>query len=319
MSGQRIKIGARETYFPPFVNELFDGPPYWACTFAALLNGANVGFLGNRPPTHDEVRKLALASGDVDLKGGAQSSEMVRAMRVHYRKEMQVEALPPRRVHERLSSGWAMVGAVTYGEIPMPWRRHAPRFRKGHRITLIGWNGKETWILDPMAREGTDYTGEPIPWSVLEPAWWRGEQLWFAEGMFRTPPKVKVVEEVPNGTWRIPAGSRLVARLATNARVIMRKVILAEPRSGRFDAIVEVIQRDGTSMGEFLRVSSGRLKDTLIPVRTKRIVIRPKPGPAPKPASTNPESPDFLAGRQAQYDIIRAYLGPAVSLPPRPK
>ena len=47
MSGRR-KIGARETYFPPFVNERFDGPPYWACTFTALLNGANVGFLGNR-------------------------------------------------------------------------------------------------------------------------------------------------------------------------------------------------------------------------------------------------------------------------------
>ena len=118
MSGQRIKIGARETYFPPFVNELFDGPPYWACTFAALLNGANVGFLGNRPATHDEVRQLALASGDVDLKGGANSSEMIRAMRVRYRKEMRTEALSPRRVHERLSSGWAMVGAVTYAQIP---------------------------------------------------------------------------------------------------------------------------------------------------------------------------------------------------------
>ena len=62
MSGRR-KIGARETYFPPFVNERFDGPPYWACTFTALLNGANVGFLGNKPPTHDEVRKLGPVAG----------------------------------------------------------------------------------------------------------------------------------------------------------------------------------------------------------------------------------------------------------------
>ena len=318
MSGQRIKIGARETYFPPFVNELFDGPPYWACTFAALLNGANVGFLGNRPATHDEVRRLALASGDGDLKGGANSTEMIRAMRVQYRKEMRIEALSPRRVHERLSSGWAMVGAVTYAQIPMPWRRHAPRFRKGHRVTLIGWNGKETWILDPMAREGRDYTGEPIPWSVLEPAWWSGEQLWFAEGMFRTPPKVKLLETVPDGTWRIPAGSRLVARLGTNARVLMRKVVLTEPKSGRFDAFVEVIQKDGTSLGEFLRVSSGGLKGMLIPVKTKGIVIRPKRAPAPKPAPKT-DSLDFLAGRQWEYDVIRAHVGPAVSLPPRPK
>ena len=85
MSGRR-KIGARETYFPPFVNERFDGPPYWACTFTALLNGANVGFLGNREPSHAEVRKLARASGDADLNGGSKSSEMLTAMRVRYRK-----------------------------------------------------------------------------------------------------------------------------------------------------------------------------------------------------------------------------------------
>ena len=157
-------------------------PPYWACTFAALLNGANVGFLGNKPPTHDEVRKLAVASGDPTLKRGANSSEMLRAMRVHYKKKMYLEALSPGRAHERLSTGWALVAGVTYGKIPMPWRRHAKNFMKGHRITLIGWNGKETWILDPMASKGTKWTGEPIPWSVIERAWWPGEQLWFAAG-----------------------------------------------------------------------------------------------------------------------------------------
>ena len=110
MSGRR-KIGSRETYFPPFINERFDGPPYWACTFTALLNGANVGFLGNREASHDEVRKLARASGDADLNGGSSSSHMVTAMRVRYSKRMHLEALPPRRVQERLSTGWALVGA----------------------------------------------------------------------------------------------------------------------------------------------------------------------------------------------------------------
>ena len=85
MSGRR-KIGSRETYFPPFVNERFDGPPYWACTFSALLNGANVGFLGNREASHAEVRKLARASGDANLSGGSRSSHMITAMRVRYRK-----------------------------------------------------------------------------------------------------------------------------------------------------------------------------------------------------------------------------------------
>ena len=91
---------------------------------------------------------------------------------------------------------------------------------------------------------------------------------------------VKLLETVPDGTWRIPAGSRLVARLGTNARVMVRKVVLTEPKSGRFDAFVEVIQKDGTSMGEFLRVSSGVLKGMLIPGKTKGIVIRPKRAPA---------------------------------------
>ena len=212
MSGWR-KIGARETYFPPFVNERFDGPPYWACTFTALLNGANVGYLGNREPSHAEVRKLALASGDADLDGGSKSSDMLTAMRVRYRKRMFLEALPPRRVHERLSSGWAMVAAVTYGALPKEFRRHSPNFKKGHRITLIGWNGRASWILDPMARAGTKYEGEPIPWSVFEPAWWSGEQLWFAEGMFRKPPQG---EGPRQGTgWTMGDPGRLAAHRPT--------------------------------------------------------------------------------------------------------
>jgi hypothetical protein len=325
MSGKRIKIGARETYFPPFVNELFDGPPYWACTFAALLNGANVGFLGNRPSTHAEVNALALASGDDNLSGGSRSSDMIRAMRVRYGKRVHMEALPPRRVQERLSSGWAMVGAVTYGRLPAHWRRHSKHFKKGHRITLVGWDGKASWILDPMAREGRGYTGEKIPWSRFEPAWWSGEQLWFAEGMFRKPPRVKVLDKVPNGEWRIPDGRRLVARLGRNPRVIMRKVILSEPKSGRFDAIVEVIAKDGTSMGEFVRVPRGGLAGMLIPV-TKDLQLKPRRGastPAPKtqPAATpKPAAADdaFLDGRKAEYKRIKDTLGPVVNLPPPP-
>ena len=48
-------IGDRLTFVPPFVNERFDGPPFWSCTFTALLNGANVGWLGQKPATHAEV------------------------------------------------------------------------------------------------------------------------------------------------------------------------------------------------------------------------------------------------------------------------
>jgi hypothetical protein len=328
MSGRR-KIGSRETYFPPFINERFDGPPYWACTFTALLNGANVGFLGNREASHAEVRKLARASGDADLSGGSSSSHMITAMRVRYSKRMHIEALPPRRVHERLASGWAMVAAVTYGALPTHFRRHSPNFKKGHRITLVGWDGKASWILDPMARAGPNYEGEPIPWSKFEPAWWAGEQLWFAEGMFRKPPHVKVLDRVPDGTWRIPDGARLTVRLGTNPRVIMRKVVLAEPKSGHFDAIVEVVPKNGPSMGEFIRVSSGGLAGMLIPFPTPKMVIKPKRGsPGPKKQTAAPteqkksaaqsQTEDFKRGRKFEYERIKGELGAVVNLPPEP-
>jgi hypothetical protein len=324
------KIGARETYFPPFVNELFGGPPYWACTFAALLNGANVGFLGNREPSHAEVRKLARASGDASLSGGSQSSHMLTAMWARYSKRMFLEALPPKRAQERLASGWAMVAAVTYGALPKDFRRHSPNFKKGHRVTLVGWDGKSSWILDPMAKKGLGYTGEPILWSQFDNAWWSGEQLWFAEGMFRKPPVVKVLDKVPGGEWRVPSGSRLVLRSGKNARVIVRKFVVAEQRSGNFDAIVEIIPKSG-SLGQFIRISKGDLKGMYIPVN-QHVRLKPRRGPSggskqsaagtttekKKPAA-DLQSPAFLAGQQQQYDVIKKHVGPAVTLPPRPE
>ena len=218
---------------------------------------------------------------------------------------------------------------MTYGALPRHFRRHSPNFKKGHRITLVGWDGKASWILDPMATAGHNYEGEPIPWSKFEPAWWSGEQFWFAEGMFRKPPQVKVVDKVPDGTWRIPDGARLTARLGKNPRVIMRKVVLAEPKSGHFDAIVEVIPTNGPSMGEFIRVSSGGLAGMLIPFRTPKIVVKPKRGSSgPKKqagGSKEPQKPapqkqgdEFLAGRKAEYKRIKDEVGPVVNLPPAP-
>jgi hypothetical protein len=217
---------------------------------------------------------------------------------------------------------------VTYGLLPKHYRRWSPRFTGGHRITLIGWDGKGTWILDPMATKGHGWTGERILWKDLERAWWASEQLWFAEGMFRTGPKVRILEDVPDGIWRIPAGSRLVARRGDKPQVIMRRVVLADRKSGRFDAIVELVPRTGPVQGPFLRVSSGSLKGMLIPTRTKDIRIRPKGQPVPggpdakaakaaKAAATR--DPIFIDGRNYEYARIKKELGAVVNLPDPPK
>ena len=101
-------------------------------------------------------------------------------------------------------------------------------------------------------------------------------------------------------------------------------------KSGHFDAIVEVIPKNGPSMGEFIRVSSGGLAGMLIPVRTSKIVIKPKPGSsaAPKKQTTDTKEPqkpapqseteDFKRGRKFEYERIKGELGPVVNLPPEP-
>jgi hypothetical protein len=338
MNGQRRPVGGRKTYFPPFVNERFDGPPWWACTFTALLNGANVGFLGSKPATHQEIRALAVASGDVDLNGGSRSSHMVRAMRVRYGQQVQLERLTPRRAQERLASGWALVAAVTYGSLPKHYRRWSPRFKKGHRVTLIGWDQGRTMLLDPLATAGASYAGEPIRWRDFEPAWWSGEQLWFAEGMFTRAPTVRVLEEVPEGIWRLTAGSRLVARLGRKPQVVARDVRVPERKVGRFDALVELVSASGKVSGPYLRMSSGSLTGMLVPAAMKGLTTTSRSGPtvaavsakpkpkaptAPKPqqaAKAVPADPKqaFLEGRRAEWRRLSEELGPVVNLPPKP-
>ena len=177
-------IGSRRTFVPPFVNERFDGPPFWACTFTALLNGANVGWLGALPATHAEVAKLAGASGDKDLRKGSRSSHMIAALKRRYKVDMRIESVGPKEARRRLSDGYALVAGVTYGEFPWRYRQWSPNFKLGHRVTLIGMSGMRTKILDPLAPKGIGYDGDWIEWEVFANAWWRDEQLWFREGQF---------------------------------------------------------------------------------------------------------------------------------------
>lgn len=183
-AGHFEQIGSRLTFVPPFVNERFDGPPFWACTYTALLNGANVGWLGQKPATHAEVAALAGASGDSDTRGGSRSSHMVRALETRYKINVSLERCSQAEAQRRLANGYALVAGVTFGELPTRYRRWSPKFKLGHRVTVIGWSAGRTRILDPLAAEGPNYAGEWITWSDFAKAWWSAEQLWFQEGQF---------------------------------------------------------------------------------------------------------------------------------------
>jgi len=190
MGGHWEVIGQHKTFIPPFVNERFDGPPFWACTYTALLLGANVGYLGRLPATHAEIRKLAKASGDKDLRGGSRASHMITAMNRRYGESVHLDNVGPREARRRLGSGWAMVCGVTYGELPTRYRRWSPRFKLGHRMLVLGFSGSRTRLVDPMAAKADGFAGEWIAWDDFAAAWWRQEQLWFWEGQFvgKRPP-----------------------------------------------------------------------------------------------------------------------------------
>jgi hypothetical protein len=321
MQGQYLDIGGRRTYFPPFVNERFGDPPYWACTFASLLNGANVGSLGQIPATVSEIRALAKASGDLDITGGSRSSHMIRAMQVRYGRKMQLESLRPERVKERLASGWAMVGGVTYGALPEIYRRPSPRFKGGHRIVLIGWDDDRTRILDPMQARDHTFCGQWIKWSEFEPAWWSTEQLWFREGMALPPPRVVVVSSFGEGRrWRVRGGSIVAGRSRQDPRKVVRRRQFSHDSGARFDQLVDVFpaQPGAPRMGRFLRVSNGVFEGMLIDVATSGVTAdlgkvaaaapaKGAPVTAAAPAAASAEAAR-QRGRREEYDRLKGLL-----------
>jgi len=283
MQGQYLDIGGRRTYFPPYANERFGNPPYWSCTFTSLLNGLNVGWLGRWPATPGEIRALAKASGDVDTRGGSRSSHMIAAMRVRHGKKMAIESLRPELVKRRLSSGWAMVAGVTYGALPEAYRRPSPRFKGGHRVVLIGWDGDRTRLLDPMQKRDSTFAGQWIRWSDFEPAWWSAEQLWFQEGMFLARPAVRVISTFhPARSWLVKAGRLVAGRSPDDPRKVVKVIRPSHDSSAPFDSLVEVMPgaSGAEPMGRFIHVTKGALAGLLIDPRTPGVTADTSPGGA---------------------------------------
>ena len=330
MHGQWQRIGGRSTYLPPFVNERFDGPPYWACTFTSLLNGANVGWLGEKPATQAEVRALARASGDVDLRGGSRSSHMIRAMKVRYGRSMRIERRTPAEAIDRLGRGWAMVGAVTYGGLPRRYRRWSPRFTGGHRIVLIGWQNGNSRLLDPLAKHDATYGGEWIRWSDFEPAWWAAEQLWFREGMFLAQPRFgSLVPLAAPRSWRVAASTTVDFLSADQPGVVARRVRIDTASEAMYDATVPLLPADASAGTErtLVRVSTGRFAGYLVDGHAPGItatgldVSDPAAAPSAEnatPMEGNATAAVILKARQDEWDRIRGFVSAEVELPARP-
>ena len=334
MQGQYRLIAGRPTYFPPFVNELFGDTPYWSCTFASLLNGVNVGWRGEQPATVGEIKALAQASGDNDLKGGSQSSHMVSALNVRYGKQLVIRHLPPARVARRLGHGWAMVAGITYGRLPKHYRRWSPYFKDGHRVVLIGWNNGRTKILDPMADRDATFTGEWIQWSDFEPAWWSREQLWFREGMFLPQPTLTPPSPLDEPRpWSAARGSTLDLLSPIRAGVVVRRIRVGTASRALFDAQVGITQaRPAKGRPQpLIRISSGNYRGLLLDPTTDGVradlsgaatVAEAKADVKADASVTvtkgHVKGDPIKQARRDEWDRIHKALGPIVNLPPRP-
>lgn len=352
MAGRWQMIGPRRTFVPPFVNERFDGPPFWACTFTALLNGANVAWLGQLPATHAEVAKLAGASGDKNLRGGSRSSHMIEALRRRYKVNMRIESVGPKEARRRLASGYALVAGVTYGELPWRYRRWSPNFKLGHRVTLIGLSGMRTRILDPLAPKGGDYAGDWIEWDVFANAWWRDEQLWFREGQFvpgfagsaagtakaptaTTAAEVDIAPRVLRRFdtarhFRVDSGATVKCfKPAVPKPVQTRQITFTHVSGALFDAVVTfdpaATIESGSSL--FLRVTNGAFAGRFVPWPTPGLsadigaaggtttVVQVGPSGEALEAAIDAA---ILEARQAEWQRIADHLGNAAVLPPKP-
>jgi hypothetical protein len=337
MPGRYIRIGTRWTYFPPFVNERLkgnhtdakghslDGPPFWSCTFTALMYGINFAFLGHKPAraSHDEIVALALASGDNDLRGGATTKLMQAALKARFGKTKDQAALGPKTVKQRLAGGEMLVAGVRSAGLNDHFRRFIGNSGALHRVAFVGFRVvdgvEQTRILDPMAipsksgfPDPTAYAGEWFPMNQYVKAAFSDEQLWFQPGEFLDLAPRTVVRSFPAPRdVTMHAGARIVGR---DRRRPERKVLdrtLVNEEHARFDRIVAATVND--ALVEYLRIVGGPF-DSLF-------VRRSNPGltadiPAIAPAAPVGASP--VGAPAANEDVDDDPLPPPIVVPDDP-
>jgi len=276
MAGRWVWMSGHRIYLPPFANQRFTAPRFWACTFTSMINGAQVGFLGKIDRDRRRagqsiahvVKALAHESPDPELLDGSSTADMVAAMAARYGRTVTATGVSPDLGRRRLIHGKVLVAGVTYGELPKKHRRWSPNFKDGHRVICVGWrdgandpNDGDTRILDPLVPRGLDYAGEWIPWSAVTAAYWSGEQVWVEPGGFLPRATVTVEREFsPARTFRIARGATIRAFMPQAAGIAKERTFDAA-RTGRFDALVRIGQppdaESDRPKGQFLRVIEG--------------------------------------------------------------
>ena len=309
--GHHRVIGGRRTYFPPFIDERFYGKAtfpkdkqfFWSCTFAALLNTANVGFLGSKINSHAEVQRLADASGDTTLSGGANTDQMLTAFRNRYGLPLDVDPVDRNEARRRLATGYALVVGIIPAKFDPAFYVGITAKTGGHRITLLGMNGARTAtrILDPMVPAVPGYEGRWIPWSVVEKAQMKATQVWIREGQFLATKPIVITQFRPSRRFGVAAGTTVVAFDPDSPTAVADRQLFGEASGARFDALVKVQQADGTSVGPFLRVVSGRFQGLLIKRDAKGITSTTTPdAPGHAPAGAGLVGPPALAVTPSQ-------------------
>ena len=304
--GHYRMIGARRTYFPPFIDERFYGKAtfpkdkqfFWSCTFAALLNTANVGFLGSKINSHAEVQRLADASGDKTLSGGANTDQMLTAFRTRYGLPLDVDPVDRNEAKRRLANGYALVVGIIPANFDPAFYVGITAKTAGHRITLLGMNTERTAtrILDPMVPAVRGYEGRWIPWRVVEKAQMKATQVWIREGQFLATKMNVVTRFRPSRRFAVAAGATVVAFDPDSPTVGADRQTFAVASGARFDALVKVQKADGTTVGPFLRVVSGRFQGLLIKPDTPGITASIKPdAPGHAPVAAALAGPPALA------------------------
>jgi len=319
MQGQYLDVGGRQTYFPPFVHERFGKTPYWACTWASLLNGVNVAYLGRQEASSAEILRLANASGDDDLSSGSRSRHMVTAMRRVYGQTVTIQALPPEKAIERLKTGWALVAGISYARLPEVNKVWSKTFDKGHRVVVLGWSSGRTRLLDPMVGKDRSYAGQWLDWTGFLRAWWSDEQLWFKEGMYLPGPAVRIVSTFkPPRRWEVAAGSLVSAYAPDEPGKVVRTGRIGHDSGAHFDQVVEVTPREsGARPRTFVRVVDGWFEGLLIDPRGEGIRADLDPNSTGTPPSDAVAAVVKQAKRE-EYARVKAAFDKTKKLPDPP-